>query len=329
MPWQIGAPERAIAERRHDSPLTATMTGILDQFSAARVALPPDLRLDGETILVTGASRGLGLALTKVLAGRGARVVMVCRSRVEEAPAEVRAAVPAADLVVKPLDLTEPHRVEGMLDDLESDGLVFDRVVLNAGMVAARSRSTEAELDVMVHVNFVSNAQLVQGLVRRRRLASGGRLVVVGSDAHRHAEVDLDAWDVPVDYATSGALRQYGTSKRLLHTWVEAFAARSPELEVLHLCPGAIATDIAREAPAFLKTAAGLVMRTLFPGPDRVATWVSWVVASPELDGRTGVYFHLGHEKPPGDGVRDPAVGDRLWASTERRVAALIQRPEE
>lgn len=311
--------------KRHDSAFTATLTGLLDQLSAARVALPPDLRLDGETHLVTGASRGLGLALVKVLAGRGARVVMLCRSRVEEAPAEVRAAVPDADLVVRSVDLTEPRRVEAMLDGLADDGFVFDRVVLNAGMVPASSRTTDAGLDVMVHVNFVANAQLARGLRQRGRLADGARLVVVGSDAHRNATVDVDAWHVPVDYPTSGVLKQYGASKRLLHTWTEALATRAEELQVVHLCPGAIASDIAREAPGLLQPVVGLVMRTMFPSPDRVAAWVAWVVASPDLDGRTGLYFHLGREKAPGDGVRDATIGTRLWESTERRLDELVQ----
>jgi len=157
----------SIAERRHDSAFTATLTGLLDQLSAARVALPDDLRLDGETIFVTGASRGLGLALVTELAAHGARVVMLCRSRVADAPAEVRQTVPGADLVVKSVDLTEPLRVEAMLDELRDEGVVFDRVILNAGMVPAWSRTTRSGLDVMVHVNFVANAQLATGLRRR------------------------------------------------------------------------------------------------------------------------------------------------------------------
>jgi len=322
------SPGAVIAERRHDSALSATLTGLWDQLSASRVALDPAQRLDTETILVTGASRGLGHALVTTLAARGARVVMLCRSRVEEAPAEVRAKVPDAELIVKSVDLTEPRRVAEMLDELVADGIVFDRGILNAGMVAASSRTTPAGLDVMVHVNFVANAQLALGLRSRGRFAPGARLVVVGSDAHRHAVVDLDRWDEPVDYPTSGVLKQYGASKRLLHTWGEALARRADDLQVLHLCPGAIATDIAREAPGLLRPVVGAVMRTLFPSPERVARWVEWVVASPELDGRTGVYFHLGREKDPGAGVRDETDGTRLWESTERRVRALTT-PED
>ncbi|MEM6931049.1 MAG: SDR family NAD(P)-dependent oxidoreductase [Myxococcota bacterium] len=293
------------------------------------MALPDDLRLDGETHFVTGASRGLGLSLSRALAARGARVVMLCRSRVEEAPAEVRAAVPDADLVVKSIDLTEPRRVEAMLDELVSDGIVFDRVVLNAGMVPASSRTTPAGLDVMVHVNFVANVQLAMGLRERGLLRPGGRLVVVGSDAHRYAKLDLDTWELPEDYGTSGVLEHYGTSKRLLHTWTAALAARDDGIEVLHLCPGAVATDIAREAPGWLRPVVNVVMGALFPSPDRVARWVAWVAASPEHDGRTGVYFHLGRDKPPGDGVLDPDQQDRLWASAEARLAVLKTLPEE
>ncbi|MEN0068252.1 MAG: SDR family NAD(P)-dependent oxidoreductase [Myxococcota bacterium] len=308
--------------------MSATLTGLLDQFSAVRRELPADLRLDGETHLVTGASRGLGLAIVKRLAARGARVVMVCRSRLKEAPAEVRAAVPHADLIVQAVDLTNPPGIEAMLDHLVDERLVFDRVICNAGMVPAASRTTQAGLDVMVHVNFVANVQLVQGLRTRRRFANGARLVMVGSDAHRYAVIDLENWDVPATYGTAQVLQRYGESKRLLHTWTEALAKRADDLHVLHLCPGAIATDIAREAPGWLRPLVGPVMRTFFPGPDRVASWVCWVIASPEFDDQSGVYFHLGREKPPGEGVRDPNVGTPLWESAQRRVQSMLQ-PEE
>lgn len=300
-----------------------------DLSSAGRPTLPPEVRLDGETILVTGASRGLGLALCIELALRGARLVMLCRSRIEEAPTDVRAKVPDAEITVIPVDLAKPDQVDGVVARVVDEDVRLDRVVLNAGAVTQRARPTDEGLDTMVHVNFVASAQLTMGLREHGRLAEGARVVFVGSDAHRFAEVDLQRWSEPEDYGTSGVLKAYGSSKRLLHTWVEAFATRADELEVLHLCPGGIATDIAREAPGWLRPLVGPVMRSFFPTPESVANWVVWVVASPEHDGRTGVYFHLGNEKPPGDGVRDEAAGTQLWTSAEAVIRGFAARREE
>jgi NAD(P)-dependent dehydrogenase (short-subunit alcohol dehydrogenase family) len=314
---------------RHDSTFSATLTGLWDQIGARPVTLPDGVGAEGRVVLLTGASRGLGLALATQLAQRGAAVRMACRSRLDEAPAEVRAAVPGADVAVLPVDLSKSGEVEALLDALAERGEALDRVVLNAGVVPARSRQTDAGLDIMVHVNFLANVQLVTGLRERGLLAEQARIVIVGSEAHRSAPpVDLEGWMVPVDYPTSGVLAAYGSSKRLLHTWAEALSVRAEGVEVIHLCPGAIASDIAREAPAWLKVVVRPLMALMFPSPARAARSVLWAVLSPELDGRTGVYLHLGREKAPAEGIRDPRLGDALWDSAHRVLHTLTIEEE-
>ncbi len=321
---------------RHDSALKATLTGLWDLVGQKPVVLDETVRVEGETVMVTGASRGLGLALSSALADRGATVLMACRSRVQEAPEEVRHAVDGCTVEGLSVDLTEPAQVAALVQRLVDDGVVLDRVVLNAGVVPSSSRQTAAGLDLMVHVNFLANVQLVDLLRRHGRLRPGARVVVVGSEAHKSAPlVDLGTWTRAEDYGTGGVLAAYGRSKRLLHTWAEALAADAPELRVIHLCPGAIASDIAREAPASLQVLVKPTMRLFFPSPEKAARSVLFAALSPTLRGRTGVYLHLGREKDPAEGVRDPAQYEPLFTSAltlGRRLldeAAPESPPEE
>jgi len=304
-------------QRRHDTPFFATLSGALDQLRAQPPVLDERVRADGERILITGATRGLGLALAKDLVRRGADVALLGRSGLRAAADAVHAVRLGTRVDVYGVDLTEPAAVERVLDDIGC----FDRVVLNAGAVPASSRQTTAGLDAMVHLHLMSNAQLIRGLRRRDALAARARVVLVGSEAHRHAAY-LDDWQTPRRYGTTGVLEVYGQSKRLLHTWAEALASEVPSLDVVHLCPGGMATDIAREAPASLRWALDPALRLLFPGPDEAARQVSWATLTPSLDGRGSTYLHLGVEKAPGEGVRDPERGRRLWTETE----ALLER---
>lgn len=312
---------------RHDSAFRATLTGIFDQLGAGGVRLPDHVRADDETILVTGASRGLGLALTEELARRGARVVMACRSRIEEAPADVHARVYDAEVEVLPVDLTEPASVEGLLRELADRGETLDRVVLNAGVVPQKSRQTASGLDIMIHVHLAANAQLVMGLRERGLLKPGARVVFVGSDAHRQAALDLTQIESPADYGVGGVVKKYGESKRLLHTWVSALAARADDIEVVHLCPGGVATDIAREAPFGMGLVVKPVMSMLFASPAKAAQATAFGVLAPDLE--SGTYLHLGREKEPGDGVRDPEAMDAVWEAAEAVRARLIEESKE
>jgi NADPH:quinone reductase-like Zn-dependent oxidoreductase len=71
---------------RFENPVEAALTGIKDLFGKQELAerLTPDLRADGLTCLVTGASSGLGFAVATQLAQRGARVRTVSRSGIPE-----------------------------------------------------------------------------------------------------------------------------------------------------------------------------------------------------------------------------------------------------
>lgn len=320
---------------RHQGAVGATLAGILDRLGPREpgVVLDADAQLDGRTALVTGASRGLGLAVATGLAHLGARVILACRSRQDEAVADVRREVLDAQVEALGVDLADPASVDALCDTLRDRGERLDLLVCNAGVVPARSRTTQAGLDVMTHVNFLANVQLVDRLLADGVLVQDAdppsRIVIVGSEAHRSAPpIDLHTWDVPQDYGTAEVIGHYGRSKLLLHTWAGELARRldgpeRPRVAVHHLCPGAIASNIAREAPGWVKPALGLVMRALFPSPARAARPVLYLAADKDLDGLTGVYLHLDQIKQPAATSRDAQVAAALWDAARARVDTL------
>ncbi|MCB9680706.1 MAG: SDR family NAD(P)-dependent oxidoreductase [Alphaproteobacteria bacterium] len=323
---------------RHRSTLGATFAGIFDRVGASGgVALDPAVRLDGKTVLVTGASRGLGLAVSKQLAGLGADVIMACRSRVEEAPAEVRAASGSERVSSLHVDLADFASVDAFCDALRDRGVVLDVLVCNAGVVPVRSRTTSVGLDVMFHVNFLANVYLVdrllaQGTLAPRARPPAPRIVVVGSESHRSAPpIDHDHLGEPPTYGPSTVVAEYGKTKLLLHTWVCALRRRldapvdegGPRIAVHHLCPGAIDSSIAREAPPLLGALLKPVTRLFFQAPDVAARPVVWLAASPELDGSTGCYLHLRARKDPSQAADDPEEGRRLWDEAHAILARV------
>lgn len=310
--------------RRHQGAVVAALTGAWEALTESRPdrTLPADVRLDGRTVLVTGANRGLGRAIAEGLARRGASLVVACRSMLDETVAALSSVPGAGAVRGEGVDLAALASVDALVERLAADGVVVDRLVLNAGMLPGASRETGDGFDVMFQVNFLANVRLVDRMlaagVLPERPGDPPRVVVVGSEAHRSAKpIDLDHLGAGWSYGLGDVVSFYGLSKLHSHTWAAELARRVDgdprRAEVVHLCPGAIASDIGREAPGWIQPVLKAFMRWTFPSPAQAAVSVIWAVAAPELDGRTGVYLHLGVEKAPSAFVQDPDNGRRLW----------------
>ncbi|MFW5876065.1 MAG: SDR family NAD(P)-dependent oxidoreductase [Myxococcota bacterium] len=326
---------------RHDNPLTATLAGLGDLLRARREGTPvapdPRDRLEGRTALVTGANTGLGKAVAVELARLGARVRMACRSGIPEAGEEVKRRSGNGAVEMLPVDLSDLSRVHGLCDELAHRGDRLDVVVLNAGVVCKQARRSVQGLDLMFAVNFLANVVLTDRLVRDGLVApppghpgdgsvSRPRILFVSSDTHRTADpIDFTRFGEPVEYDAMGSLKQYGHTKLLVSTYACELARRlEPQgISVHHLCPGAVNTDIARDAPPWVKPALGWLMGRFFRSPERAAGPVSYLAAARAIEGETGIYLHMETRKPAGERALDPAAGARLWDASHALVARL------
>jgi protochlorophyllide reductase len=156
-------------------------------WSAADV---PDL--SGRVAVVTGANRGLGREVTRVLAGRGARVVMACRDVAggEAAAADLRAEGVDGDLEVRPLDLGRLASVEAFAAGLTREPRL-DLLANNAGLMAVDRGLTADGFETHMGVNHLGHFALTARLLPLLRSTAGSRIVTMSSMAARLGHVDL------------------------------------------------------------------------------------------------------------------------------------------
>lgn len=264
----------------------------------------------GRTVLITGATSGIGLAAARMIAAQGARVVVGARDRARGAAvvAELVAAGAEADLFVA--DLSRLADVRAAALRLLATHPRLDVLVNNAGIAPRRRLLTDEGHEVTWVTNVLAPFLLSRLLAPALRAAPRPRIVHVGSQAHRSGRIAWDDLELARGY---GSWRAYAQSKLALTLLTREQARREPGLAVNVVHPGAIATAIWRDTPRPLRALLGRVL----PPAERGAAPVVRLATDPALDGVTGRYFDRHREAEPSRAARDDAAAARLWGILE------------
>jgi NAD(P)-dependent dehydrogenase (short-subunit alcohol dehydrogenase family) len=162
--------------------------------------------------VVTGATSGLGLETTRVLARKGARVVLAVRSEAGgvEAAVEVRADAPDAVLTVMLLDLANLESVRRFAEAFQAAHDRLDILVNNAGVMAIPPRRTAEGFELQFGTNHLGHFALTGLLLPRILTTPGARVVTMSSGAHMIGKIHFDDLNGERSYSKWGA---YGQSK--------------------------------------------------------------------------------------------------------------------
>jgi NAD(P)-dependent dehydrogenase (short-subunit alcohol dehydrogenase family) len=205
----------------------------------------------GRTALVTGANVGLGREMARVLASRGATVILACRDVAKgEAAADwiaAAAAVERGGLRVVRLDLASLASVRRAADEIRSSSPRLDLLINNAGVMAIPFARSEDGVELTFAINHLGHFALTGLLLEQLLATPGSRVVTVSSVAHRRGRCDLDALESGQGYKPGQAydrsklanlLFAYELQRRLL--------AAGSETISLAAHPGIARTDLWR-----------------------------------------------------------------------------------
>jgi NAD(P)-dependent dehydrogenase (short-subunit alcohol dehydrogenase family) len=142
--------------------------------------------LTGLTSVVTGANGGLGLQTAKVLAAKGAHVVMAVRNQAKaaRAMAELRTQTPDASVELVELDLASQASVKNAAAQILAEHDTLDILVNNAGLMATPQRQTADGYEIQLGVNHLGHWTLTALLMSALLAAPAARVVTVTSTAH-------------------------------------------------------------------------------------------------------------------------------------------------
>ena len=233
------------------------------------------------------------------------------------AAATLRAAGLAPEILYADLSLiAEGRRIGDQLRALDR----IDVLVLNAGAIFDRRQETAEGIERTFALNHLGYFVVGNLLIPKLREAVPSRVVVVASEAHRGATLDFADLQHAVKY---DAWRAYRRSKLCNLLFARELARRLADtgVTVNALHPGFVATRFGNDNGVLFKLALGAAKKAIGLRPEEARTTVH-LAASPTLAQTTGRYFDKEREREPSAAARDAAAGTRLWAESERTVAA-------
>jgi NAD(P)-dependent dehydrogenase (short-subunit alcohol dehydrogenase family) len=204
----------------------------------------------GRTVVVTGASSGLGRETARVLAERGARVILACRDRAKGERAADSMAASAArggrPRVVR-LDLASLASVREAADEIRAECPRLDLLINNAGVMTIPFGLSDDGFELTFATNHLGHFALT-GLVLDHLLATpGSRVVTVSSIAHRRAGNDLEGIHTGREYDAGQA---YDRSKlaNLLFAYELQHRLKAVRARTISVAahPGQVRTDLWR-----------------------------------------------------------------------------------
>jgi NAD(P)-dependent dehydrogenase (short-subunit alcohol dehydrogenase family) len=293
----------------------------------------------GRTVIVTGANTGIGRETARMLALKGAHVVLACRNQDKGRAAleQIMVEKPAGSAAVETLDLSDLDSVAGFAAAFERTHQRLDLLINNAGVMVPPLGRTRQGFELQFGTNHLGHFALAARLLPLVQRTQRARIVVVSSGAQHFGRIDFDdlnwerrpyrAWAAYCQSKLANMLFALELQRRL--------STAGSDVRATAAHPGWTATDLQRTAgaarllnPLFAMRPADGALPTLRAATDSTAAGGSYwgpsrmfEMSGPPVKARIS------------DRAKDAGVASRLWEVSERLtgvsypLAGPVSRP--
>ena len=270
----------------------------------------------GKTIVITGATSGIGEVAAIRLAEQGARIVFTARDKVRAAATmeKLRQANGAVEHATHLADLSllaEMKRVAGEIAEEPE----IDVLINNAGALFNKRRETEDGLEMTFALNHMAYFVVTNLLLGQ--LKPGARIVTVASNAHRGAKLDFDDLQSRRSYT---GFPVYSRSKLCNILFNRELARRlsgsGVTANALH--PGFVATRFGNDSGGIVRAVLKVAKPIGAISPEEGAKTIIYLASSPAVTGVSGQYFYECKPATPTAEARNDDDAKRLWQISEQ-----------
>uniref|UniRef100_A0A7N1A515 Uncharacterized protein n=1 Tax=Kalanchoe fedtschenkoi TaxID=63787 RepID=A0A7N1A515_KALFE len=295
-------------------------------FSASSTAEQVTQGIDGAglTAIVTGASSGIGVETTRVLAMRGVHVVMAVRNLdvAETVRNNICKNNPHSKIDVMELDLSSMASVRAFASRYASSGLPLNILINNAGVMATPFMLSQDNIELQFATNHLGHFLLTHLLLDTmkntvKESKREGRIVNLSSEGHRLAYSEGIRFDKINDESGYSSFLAYGQSKlaNILHAnqLAKNLKEEGYEITANAVHPGAIITNLMRYQNFIVNGLANIFGKYVLKNVPQGASTTCYVALSPQLKGTTGEYFMDNNKADPSTKAKNVELASKLW----------------
>ena len=269
--------------------------------------------MNGKVCLVTGATDGIGKISARVLAEKGAKVIIVGRNPEKSATvlAELKSSSGNENIDLLMADLAVMQEVYDLAEQVISHYDRLDILLNNAGGYFAKHELTSDGLERTFALNHMSYFLLTNKLMELLKSSAPARIVNVSSDAHYGVDMDFENLNGEQEYK---AWKAYQKSKlaNVLFTY-ELLKKVPADITVNCLHPGFVATNFGHNIGGFFGPVLKIAQRISAIDPEEGAKTSIFLCSAPEVKGVSGKYFYKCQPKTSSRESRNMDTGKRLW----------------
>lgn len=282
----------------------------------------PEIDMSEKSVMITGATAGIGEAAAFALAEMGADLTIVCRNanKGKETVAEIQKRHPKGKASMLVGDLGVQADIRRMASEFLATSKPLHVLFNNAGVVQLGRSTTADGLETTFAVNHLGPFLLTALLLERLRASAPARVVCTASDAHKFSGGSLDFDDLQSEsgYTTFGA---YGRSKlcNILFTAELGRREREAGSQVNAYCfhPGFVGSDFAKNNGVIARVIMTMISSFARTSEKGAETGV-YLCSSPNVADQTGGYYFNMASHEPASYAKKSKVAERLWEVSEK-----------
>ena len=276
-----------------------------------------DARIDGQTVVITGATSGVGLEALKKIIVNDVYVFLVARN------------ISKANDLIRQLNRHENTKIEiieadfSLLSDVRKaakeikDKTKHIDILINcAGLHSTKKIYTKEGHETVFAVNHLASFLFTYLLLDILKSSSPSRILQINSEGHRFNGLNIQDLDWKKRHYTG--LRGYGASKtaQLLTTWELHDQLNGTGVTINAMHPGDVKTNIGQNNGFLYRLFSKLVIQRLLKDPKISGESIYYLIADPSLKNVSGLYFHLTQQSIPATHALDRKLGKEIYQKT-------------